>query len=137
MRSSSLYSEFTVASPNTVCVGDITYIQTVTGWCLDLYSRKVVGWALATTMETELVKKAFDNVYKQRKLSKGLLFHSDREVQYTSNVFRNNLDTKGVIHSMSRKENCWDNGVIESCNGILKLEWLYTLRVIPKNLSEV
>ncbi len=55
----------------------------------------------------------------------------------TSKRFRDNLDIKGVVHSMGRKGNCWDNAVIESFNRILKLEWLYTLPVIPKNLSEV
>ncbi len=137
-----LNREFDVDSRDTVWVGDITYIQTVTGWCylaivMDLYSRKVVGWALSTTMETELVMKAFDKAYRERNPHSGLLFHSDRGVQYTSKMFRDNLVKKGVIHSMSRKGNCWDNAVIESFNGVLKLEWLYSLSSMPKNLSEV
>ncbi len=137
-----LNREFTVQEPNSVWAGDITYIQTITGWCylaivLDLHSRKVVGWDIGTSMETELVVSAFEKACRKRKPPKGILFHSDRGSQYTSKQYKDLLEKQGAIHSMSRKGNCWDNAVVESFNGVLKLEWLYDLTAMPKDLEEV
>ncbi len=137
-----LKRNFEVSAPNICWVGDITYIQTISGWVylaivIDLFSRKVVGWALSTSMETTLVSRAFLNAYNTRKPAPGLMFHSDRGVQYTSNAFRTLLDERNVKQSMSRKGNCWDNAVVESFNGVLKLEWLYACKVMPQDIFDV
>lgn len=137
-----LNRNFEVSAPNECWAGDITYIQTVSGWVylaivIDLFSRKIVGWALSTSMETTLVSRAFLSAYNKRQPSPRLMFHSDRGVQYTSKAFRLLLKERGVIQSMSRKGNCWDNAVVESFNGILKLEWLYASKKMPLDIHDV
>jgi len=137
-----LNRDFAIQESNKAWAGDITYIQTTTGWCylaivLDLHSRKVIGWDIAKSMETGLVVSAFEKALRLRQPSEGLLFHSDRGSQYTSKEYKVLLERHGVTHSMSRKGNCWDNAVVESFNGVLKLEWLYALDAMPKDLEEV
>lgn len=122
-----LEREFTVSQANKVWVGDITYIWTKEGWAylstvIDLFSRKVVGWSINQRINTELVKQSFTQAIQQRHPENGLIFHSDRGVQYASEEFRNILAKEGVIQSMSRKGNCWDNAVAESFFKTLKSE---------------
>lgn len=115
-------------------VSDITYIPTRQGWLylttiLDLYDRKVIGWAMSTTMTTEdTVTSAYKMAVKNRTLEKGLVFHSDRGVQYASKVFTNKLKQDNVTQSMSRKGNCWDNAVAESFFKIIKSEMVNHVR---------
>jgi transposase InsO family protein len=114
-----LSRNFDVMKPNTAWVSDITYVPSSQGWLylcviLDLYSRKVVGWNLRSDMTTELVMEAFEMACVNRKPEKGVIFHSDRGVQYASNAFRGALKDKGFIQSMSRRGNCWDNAPSEA-----------------------
>ncbi len=137
-----LKREFNVDTPNKVWVGDITYIKTLKGWVylavvLDLFSRKIVGWAVDDNMEAELVTKALHQAFFRRKPRGKVMFHSDQGAQYSSDMFRAALSDMKMVQSMSRRGNCWDNAVVESFNGILKLEWLYTLKSMPKDLEEV
>jgi putative transposase len=118
---------FTVSAPNRVWVADITYLWTQEGWLylaavIDLFSRRVVGWSLANHMREELVTQALSMAIDQRCPSNGLLHHSDRGSQYASAHYQNILEKTGVIVSMSRKGNCWDNAVMERFFGSLKTE---------------
>jgi transposase InsO family protein len=122
-----LNREFTVKQPNTVYVGDITYLPTGEGWLylavvLDLYSRAVVGWAMADHMRTELVHNALSMAIDQRQPAVGLLMHTDRGSQYGAESYRQLLSQHGIRPSMSRKGNCWDNAVAESFFHTLKTE---------------
>lgn len=125
-----LSREFSPSSANTAWVSDITYIWTHEGWLylavvIDLFSRRIVGWALSNRMKKALVIDAFMNAYKTRKPAPGLIFHSDRGSQYASKKFRKILENCEVTQSMSRKGNCWDNAVAESFFKTLKRELLY------------
>lgn len=116
--------------PGAVYVGDITYIPANNGWVylatvIDLFSRKVSGWAVAEKMDVELVNKALIMARQDHDLSSSFIFHSDRGSQYASRQYRELLAALGGVQSMSRKGDCWDNAVAESFNGILKCEWLY------------
>ena len=124
--------QFTVAEPDTIWVGDITYLPTAEGWVylavlIDLFSRKVVGWALRSHMRTELCLSALQQAVTTRRPVRGLLHHTDRGSQYTSEHYQNALDAFGATPSMSRKGNCWDNAVSESFFGTMEQEL-----VIPK-----
>ena len=92
---------------------------------LDLFSRKVVGWALSTRIDRHLVVKALDQAIASREPSAGLLVHSDRGSQYASHDYQKRLADHGLICSMSRKAECWDNAVAESFFGTLKQELTY------------
>jgi transposase InsO family protein len=116
--------------PNQIWVGDITYIWTAQGWLylaaiLDLYSRRIVGWAMGDRIDTALVQKALAMALCHRQSPRDLLFHSDRGVQYASADYRAALSQAGLIPSMSRKGNCYDNAFIESFWSTLKLELIY------------
>jgi putative transposase len=120
-------------APNQIWVGDITYILTTEGWLylasvMDLYSRKVVGWAMSEHIDTKLVLDAWNMAKCHRPIPPGLLFHSDRGVQYASHPFRNALEQSGAIPSMSRKANCYDNAAMEAFWSTLKLEMIYRQR---------
>lgn len=123
--------DFTPDSPSKSWVSDITYIRTNQGWLyltiiMDLFDRKIVGWSMATSMyASETVVAAWKMAQLTRPSGKGLLFHSDRGVQYACNEFRNELKEDEVIQSMSRKGNCWDNAVAENFFKILKSETAY------------
>ena len=111
-----LQREFTVAKPNQVYVGDITYIHTQEGWLylavvIDLYSRQVVGWSMRERMQAVLVNDALTMALWKRKPAKGLIWHTDRGSQYASDSHRVLLKQHGIQQSMSRKGNCWDNAV--------------------------
>jgi len=125
-----LNQNFTASSPNEAWVSDITYINTYEGWLylavvLDLYSRRVVGWSMNSTMTTQLVIDALESAIKERKPPSGLIFHSDRGTQYSSTDFRKTLKKHVIIQSMSGKGNCYDNAVAESFFHTLKTELVY------------
>ena len=118
------------SAPNQQWVGDITYIPTAEGWLylaavMDLYSRKIVGWAMSERIDTPLVLGAWRMAVEQRSAPKDLLFHSDRGVQYASADFRKALAQAGALPSMSRRGNCYDNAAMESFWSTLKLELIY------------
>jgi len=120
-----LNREFTAHQPNKKWASDITYIQTNEGWLylaavIDLYSRKIIGWATADHLRADLVVEATSNALHGRRPQKGLLYHSDRGKQYVSKDFKTLLKAHKVDLSMSRKGDCWDNAVIESFWGTLK-----------------
>lgn len=122
-----LNREFDVASPNKAWVGDVTFIPTRKGWLylsvlLDLYSRKVVGWSMGNRNDSTLVKDCLEMAIEHRKPPQGLLHHTDRGSTYTSEKYRRVLSENGMVSSMSRKGNCWDNAVSESFFGNLKNE---------------
>lgn len=124
-----LNRNFDVEAPNTAWVADISYIRTWEGWLylavvLDLYSRRVVGWALADHMRTELTLSALDMALVRRRPPKGLVHHSDRGKQYASVQYQQRLAEWGVVCSMSRKGDCWDNAVAESFFGTLRTDLL-------------
>ena len=119
--------EFTVDAPDTVWVGDITYLWTPEGWLylavlLDLFSRRVVGWAVSSHLGQELAIAALDRALYERGGHEGLLHHSDRGCQYTSTDYQQKLKDNGLSVSMSRKGDCWDNAVAESFFATLKVE---------------
>jgi len=125
-----LNRQFKPDAPNKVWVADITYIATRQGWVylaslMDLYSRKIVGWALGERMTKELVLEAFDKACMRQKPPKGLIHHSDRGSQYASTEYRARLESNQMIGSMSRKGNCYDNACIESFHSVLKKELIY------------
>lgn len=122
-----LNREFSASRPNRVWVSDLTFISTAEGWMylcvvIDLYSRKVVGWAMGTRMKAALVLQALMMAVVRRQPPEGLLFHSDRGSQYCSRIFRNRLEKYQMKQSMSRKGNCWDNAPAESFFKTLKSE---------------
>ena len=117
-------------APNQIWVADITYIETREGWLylagvLDLYSRKIVGWAMSEWIDTPLVLGALNMALQHRQPTTRLLFHSDRGVQYASGDFRAALAQANLLPSMSRKGNCYDNAFMESFWSTLKLELVY------------
>jgi len=122
-----LAQKFETIGPNRVWTGDITAIPTGEGWLylavlLDLYSRRIVGWALRTSLETELVAAALHMALGRRQPLPGLVHHSDRGSQYTSQVYQALLRDHGIICSMSRAGNCFDNAPTESFFRTLKVE---------------
>jgi putative transposase len=125
-----LNREFTVDTPDTVYVGDITYVPTGEGWLylavvLDLCSRAVVGWAIANHMRAELVNRALSMALYQRQPAAGLIMHTDRGSQYGADSYRQLLTQHEIQPSMSRKGDCWDNAVAESFFHTLKTELIY------------
>jgi transposase InsO family protein len=122
-----LNRQFDVAAPNQAWTSDITYIRTRQGWLylaavMDLFSRKIIGWAMAPTMPTELVAQALRMALQQRRPPPGLLLHSDRGSQYASLEYQALLSQHDIRCSMSRKGNCWDNAVMERFFLNLKME---------------
>lgn len=122
-----LNRDFSPLYPNQAYVGDITYIPTQEGWLylavvIDLFSRRVVGWAMEENMKASLVNKALLMALWKRKPGKGLIWHTDRGSQYASESHQQLLLDHGVQQSMSRKGNCWDNAVAESFFHTLKVE---------------
>jgi putative transposase len=118
------------AKPNQVWVTDITYIETDEGWLylagvLDLFSRRLIGWAMGSSLETALPLAALLMALRQRQPEPGLLHHSDRGVQYASGGYRACLVEHGVTASMSRTGNCYDNATMEAFWSTLKLELIY------------
>jgi putative transposase len=127
--------QFSVAEPDKVWAGDITYIATDEGWLflgvvIDLFSRQVVGWSLREDMTRDIVIDALRMAWFKRHPAKqaGLIFHSDRGSQYASKDFRDVLTEYGITSSMSRKGDCWDNACSETLFGSLKVERLHGQR---------
>jgi putative transposase len=125
--------QFDVAAPNVAWVTDITYIWTAEGWLylaaiLDLFSRRIVGHAMSERIDRALVLEALKNAVGRRAPDAGLVHHSDRGSQYASDDYQAALDDLGVVCSMSRKGNCWDNAVAESFFATLKTELVHTRR---------
>ena len=122
-----LNRQFNPSRPNLAWVADITYIRTRSGWLylavvLDLFARKVVGWAMAPDMQATLVCRALQLAIVQRQPAAGLIVHSDRGSQYASGAHQALLNKHGLVGSMSRKGNCWDNAVMERFFLNLKME---------------
>jgi putative transposase len=122
-----LEQDFTAAAPNERWASDITYIKTRQGWLylavvLDLFSRRVVGWSMSRWISRHLVINALQMAVQQRLPGDGLIHHSDRGSQYTSDDFRDELETHEIQCSMSGRGNCYDNAVVESFFGLLKRE---------------
>jgi transposase InsO family protein len=117
--------------PNQIWVADITYVQTTAqSWVyvaavLDLYSRRIVGWAVSPYINTALVMQALCMALCHRQPPAGLIFHSDRGVQYASGEYRQALERAKLVSSMSRKGNCYDNAAMEAFWSTLKLELIY------------
>jgi putative transposase len=117
-------------APNQHWVADITYVDTKEGWLylaaiLDLYSRKIVGWAMSERIDTALVLQALGMALIHRHPPPNLLLHTDRGVQYASSEYRQVLGQTGLIASMSRRGNCYDNATMESFWATLKLDLVY------------
>jgi len=124
---------FEVDAPDVAWVTDITYVWTAEGWLylaaiLDLFSRRVVGLAMSERIDRALVLEALRNAVGRRLPNAGLMHHSDRGSQYASGDYQDALDELGVVCSMSRKGNCWDNAVAESFFATLKTKCVYTRR---------
>lgn len=122
--------QFTPAAPNQVWVSDITYVPTGEGWLylatvMDLAFRGIVGWAMSARIDRALVCDALTDALQRRRPAPGLLHHSDRGSQYASHEYQTLLTQHGLIPSMSRKGNCWDNAPMESFFHTLKVEWLH------------
>ena len=127
-----LMRDFDVDAPNTVWVTDITYVATLEGWLylaviLDLFSRRVVGYAMSERIDRALVLEALRVALEHRPGARDFIHHSDRGSQYASHDYREALEQAGIMCSMSRRGNCWDNAVAESFFGTLKMELLYEL----------
>jgi transposase InsO family protein len=125
-----LARDFAPLAPDRVWSGDITYIETGEGWLylaavIDLFSRQVVGWSMQSHMQAGLVTDALRMAWFRRHPAAGLIFHSDRGSQYCSEMFQAALASYGMLSSMSRKGNCWDNAPTESLWGSLKVGRLY------------
>lgn len=124
-----LKRQFEVAGPNQVWCGDVTYIWAGTHWLylaavLDLYARRIVGWAISTSPDSMLTCKALALAYEARGRPEKVMFHSDQGCQYSSEMFRTKLEALGMQQSMSRRGNCWDNAPMERFFGSLKSEWI-------------
>jgi putative transposase len=128
-----LNQKFEAERPGQVWMADITYVPTAEGWLyvaslMDLYTRKIVGWYADSRMTKELVIRALDQAYKRQKPVGPVLHHSDRGSQYASHEYQDRLRQYGMVGSMSRKGNCYDNACIESFHSILKRELVYLER---------
>lgn len=136
-----LNRQFKVSAPNQAWVTDITYIATGEGWLylasvMDLFSRKIVGWSVGPRMTRELVLDALEQAYQRRKPKPGLIHHSDRGSQYASDEYRARLAEYGMVGSMSRKGNCYDNACIESFHSTLKKELVYQTKFRTRKQAE-
>lgn len=125
-----LDQQFEVSKPDVVWTTDITYIWTKQGWLylaivLDLFSRRIVGWSMAPTLERTLVMAALQMAIMIRTPAEGLMHHSDRGSQYASYDYQKMLQQKKIVSSMSRRGNCYDNAPTESCFATLKRELVY------------
>jgi len=124
-----LNQDFNVEAPNRTWVGDITYVSTNEGWLylavlLDLFNREIVGWSASNRLTRQLAIDALQMAVGRRHPGKGLLHHTDRGSQYASADYQQLIKEHGMICSMSRKGNCYDNAVAESFFGRLKCEWV-------------
>ncbi|MBH3362910.1 IS3 family transposase [Pseudomonas sp. URMO17WK12:I11] len=133
--------EFTVSAPNEVWCGDITYVWAQGRWhylaaVIDLFARRVVGWAFSSKPDADLVIKALDMAYEQRGRPQNVLFHSDQGSQYGSRGFRQRLWRYRFKQSMSRRGNCHDNAPMERLFRSLKTEWIPTVGYMSASLAQ-
>lgn len=133
-----LNRNFTAVAPNKIWVTDITYIWTREGWIylaaiLDLFSRRVVGWSMDSSLNRTLALDALGMALRTRHPEAGLLHHSDRGVQYASADYQSQLRERGIICSMSRKGDCWDNAVAESFFSTLKAELVHRTDYVSRS----
>lgn len=122
-----LKRDFSASAPDHVWVADTTYLPVALGFVflvviLDLFSRKVVGWAVGDRLDAELSSQALRDALAKRRPAPGLIFHSDRGIEFAAGDFRRQLLTAGAVQSMSRKGDCWDNAVAESFFSTLEFE---------------
>lgn len=122
-----LNRRFSAEAPNAAWVADITYFSTGEGWLylavvLDLFSRRIVGWSMSRSIDAALVLNALQMAVQRRRPQAGLIVHTDRGSQYACNEYRAFVAAHGIVPSMSRKRDCWDNAVAESFFATLKLE---------------
>jgi transposase InsO family protein len=125
-----LAQNFVADRPDQIWLADITYIPTAEGWLylavvLDLFTRKVVGWAMRDHLRAELAVAALTMAIQRRRPGAGLIHHSDRGSQYAAGDYRDILQAAAIVQSMSRKGNCWDNAPMESFFGTLKTELVH------------
>ncbi len=130
--------DFSPQGPNMAWTSDITYLWTDEGWqylaiVLDLFNREVVGWSLKPRMTADIVTDALTMAWFRRKPASGLIHHSDRGSQYASQVFQSRLKEYGMVCSMSRKGNCWDNAPTESWFNSFKNERVHGLRYATRS----
>ena len=133
--------KFDVNEPNKVWTADISYVWTLEGWLylavvMDLFSRQIVGWAMNKRMKKQLTLDALAMAYWRRKPPKGLLHHSDRGSQYACHEYQKRLGQYGMVPSMSRKGNCWDNAPTERFFRSLKSERLASCRFATRHSAE-
>ena len=125
-----LERDFAASAPNQKWLADLTYVRTDQGWLylalvIDLFARKIVGWASSDSMPQELTIEALRVALGWRDPDAGLVHHSDRGSQYAAGDYRKVLAARGIVVSMSRKGDCWDNAPMESLNGTLKVECVH------------
>lgn len=131
-----LNEDFNPEEPNAVWCSDITYIWTYEGFVyltciMDLYSRKIISWVLSTTLEAKWVVEAINKAKLARNITKPLVMHSDRGIQYTCSEYQQ--ATKGFMNSYSKKAHPWDNACIESFHALIKREWLNRFKILDYN----
>jgi transposase InsO family protein len=129
---------FEAQAPNQSWVGDITYIETAQGWLylavlLDLFSRRVIGWSMGETLDRSLCLSALEMALRGRNPPPGLVHHTDRGSQYASSDYQAALLIFGMVGSMSRKGNCWDNAVAESFFATIKAELCHRLHFVTRS----
>lgn len=125
----TLNRQFTIERPDQVWCGDVTYIWAGNRWVylaavMDLYARRMIGWAISEHPDSQLTAKALRLAYEARGCPQALLFHSDQGSHYSSAAFRKQLERYGIQQSMSRRGNCWDNAPMERFFRSLKSEWM-------------
>ena len=136
-----LKQNFSASAPNKKWVSDITYIWTSEGWLylagiVDLYSRMVVGWAVAERMTTQLVCEALQMALWRRKHPKNVIIHSDRGSQYCSKEYQKMLKEHHLISSMSKRGDCYDNALMESWNHSFKVEAIHGERFATRAIAK-
>jgi len=122
--------DFSTETPDSVWCADITAVPTATGFVylaaiIDVATRLIVGWAMDTNMETQLIQRALKSALAWREPANEIVHHSDRGSQYASHAYQDALATRGIRSSMSRAGDCWDNAMIESLFGTYKQEWAH------------
>jgi transposase InsO family protein len=132
---------FDADKPNEKWVSDITYIWTEEGWLylavvMDLFSRKIVGWSLSERMKATLVTEALKMALWRRKMPRGVIVHSDRGSQYCSAEYQSLLNTHGLICSMSKRGDCYDNAAMESWNHSFKVEAIHGDKLITRSITK-
>lgn len=136
-----LERDFRAQAPDQKWVADLTYVPTAEGWLylaliVDLFSRKIVGWAMSASMQVDLTLAALYLALGWRDPAQGLIHHCDRGSQYAARAYRTVLHARQITMSMSRKGNCWDNAPMESLNGTLKVECVHGVRFATHEEAE-